>query len=85
MDDVKARLDITADPPILVNLDRCDLCGACVGVCLPDCIVMTDHSLKIIGQECIKCGLCIPACPLEALSWNESGDDGSGEEVPSDG
>ena len=68
---VRARLDITNVPPILVNEKRCDLCGACVGVCPPDVMVMTDRSLKIM-DGCIKCGFCIQVCPLEALAWNES-------------
>ena len=67
---VKARLDITADPPILIDAASCDLCGACVGVCPPDVIIMTEKTLRIAGG-CIKCGICIPVCPLAALSWNE--------------
>lgn len=69
---VKARLDITADPPILVNPDRCDLCGACVGICPPDCIVMDEHSLRIVSADCIRCGFCIPVCPVAALKWNDA-------------
>lgn len=76
MTKLTARLDITADPPVLVNQNCCDLCGACVGVCPSDCIVMNEHTLRIIGMDCIKCGFCIPVCPLEALSWNE--DNGNG-------
>ena len=69
---VKARLDITAEPPILIDEAGCDLCGGCVGVCPPDVIVMTERSLRI-APGCIKCGLCIPVCPLGALGWNEAG------------
>lgn len=71
MSKIKDRSDINADPPVLVNPGICDLCGACIGVCPPDCMVMTDHSLQVIGHLCIKCGFCIPVCPIEALSWNE--------------
>ena len=70
---IKARPDITADLPVLVNPRICDLCGACIGVCPPDCIEMTEHSLTVIGHACIKCGFCIPVCPLAALTWNEDG------------
>lgn len=77
MGKIHARLDIKADPPVVVNPRRCDLCGACVGVCPADCIVMDERSLSVIGSLCIKCGFCIPACPLGALAWNE-GDNGDG-------
>jgi ferredoxin len=71
MPKVKARLDIVADPPVLVNPRLCDLCGGCVGICPADCIEMDERSLRIIGPDCIKCGFCIPVCPVKALSWNE--------------
>lgn len=73
MSKIKARLDITADLPILVNPRLCDQCGACVGICPADCITLDEYTLTVIGPDCIKCGFCIPACPVEALSWNEAG------------
>ncbi len=72
MSKIKARLDITAEVPILVNPRLCDQCGACVGICPADCITLDEYTLEIIGPDCIKCGFCIPACPVEALTWNES-------------
>jgi len=75
---IKARLDIAADPPILVRSRQCDLCGACVGICPANCIAMDERKLWVIGPECIKCGFCIPACPVEALTWNEGGIEGNG-------
>jgi NAD-dependent dihydropyrimidine dehydrogenase PreA subunit len=74
---IKARLDITDPYPVKVDPQRCDLCGACVGVCPPDVIIMTERRLFLV-EGCIKCGFCLPACPLEALSWNEPGDNGDG-------
>lgn len=68
---IKARVDITADPPILANMKQCDLCGACVGICPPNCITMTDRLISVETDDCIKCGFCIPTCPVGALSWNE--------------
>ena len=64
------KVRVTSDNPILISVEKCDLCGGCVGVCPPDCIVLTEHSLVIIGQECIKCGFCLSACPVGALVWN---------------
>lgn len=79
MSRTKARLDITADPPILVKARLCDLCGGCVGICPADCIILDEHSLRVDGPACIKCGFCIPACPVEALVWNEPGSNGDGK------
>jgi len=39
---------------------------------------MDERKLWVIGPECIKCGFCIPACPVEALTWNEGGIEGNG-------
>lgn len=70
MSRIKARLDLTAEIPIRVDDRLCDLCGACVGVCPPDVLVMTERTLKV-AAGCIKCGLCLPVCPLQALRWND--------------
>jgi len=55
--------------PIEVAADKCDLCGSCVGVCPPDCIILNEHSLVVDGALCIRCGLCLTVCPVGALSW----------------
>ncbi|MFN3821283.1 MAG: DUF362 domain-containing protein [bacterium] len=79
---IKARLDIIVDPPISVNSERCDLCGACVGICPANCIGMDEHRLWVELGSCIKCGFCIPTCPLGALSWNEDSEtDGRGVHI----
>ena len=43
----------------------------CVEVCPVDCIhEAADGSSKILyidPQECIDCGACVPACPVEAI------------------
>lgn len=57
--------------PVLVDLQKCDLCGGCIAVCPPNCIEMSERSLRIIGSECIRCGFCIPVCPLGALEMTE--------------
>ena len=48
---------------------------ACVDVCPVDCIHPTREErgfaeavqLYIHPTECIDCGLCVPACPVEAI------------------
>ena len=46
---------------------------ACVEVCPVDCIHYeegTDRKLYIDPDECIDCGACEPACPVNAI-WAE--------------
>jgi len=42
---------------------------SCVEVCPVDCIHGTDSDkmLFINPEECIDCGACEPACPVEAI------------------
>ena len=60
---------------------------ACVDVCPVDCIhpksdedgLEEAEQLYIDPEECIDCGACVPACPVEAIfaeedlpeQWNE--------------
>ncbi len=52
---------------------------ACVDVCPVDCIhprkdeeeFEAETMLYIHPDECIDCGACIPACPVEAIFVNE--------------
>jgi ferredoxin len=39
----------------------------CVEVCPVDCFYMDDKMLYIHPDECIDCGACEPACPVEAI------------------
>ncbi|MEK7791321.1 MAG: ferredoxin family protein [Deltaproteobacteria bacterium] len=56
---------IIAEPCVDVK-DR-----TCVEVCPVDCIKESpDGSSKMLyidPQECIDCGACVPACPVEAI------------------
>ena len=42
---------------------------SCIDVCPMDCIHGTDADsmLYIDPDECIDCGACIPACPVDAI------------------
>lgn len=42
---------------------------ACVDVCPVDCIYELDgeNQLYINPSECIECGACEPACPVNAI------------------
>jgi ferredoxin len=52
---------------IMVNRDRCGICGCCVPVCPPDAIVLHDAYLEIDHETCTECMKCIPVCPTRAL------------------
>lgn len=39
----------------------------CVEVCPVDCFCEGPNMLAIHPDECIDCGLCIPACPVAAI------------------
>ena len=52
---------------IIVHQDKCDLCGACVGVCPVDCIDLSETQLGIDNDICINCDHCVQICPLSAL------------------
>ena len=54
----------------IVN-DKCIKCKLmdCVEVCPVDCIYTTDddQQMYIEPDECIDCGACVPACPVNAI------------------
>ena len=43
-------------------------CGACAGVCTVDAIDVQELKIVVNDEKCIKCGLCVKACPVAALS-----------------
>ncbi|MDI1460757.1 ferredoxin family protein [Catellatospora sp. KI3] len=44
---------------------------ACVEECPIDCIYEGDRMLYIQPDECIDCGACEPACPVEAIFFED--------------
>jgi NAD-dependent dihydropyrimidine dehydrogenase PreA subunit len=53
---------VIADPCIDI-MDR-----SCLEECPVDCIYEGDRKLYIHPDECIDCGACEPACPVQAIS-----------------
>lgn len=43
----------------------------CVKECPVDCIYEGARALYIQPDECINCGACVPACPEEAIFFEE--------------
>jgi len=55
---------------VLVNEDKCYLCGGCAGVC-PALAIRVSSSWQFFEDKCISCMICIKACPVGALSYEE--------------
>jgi NAD-dependent dihydropyrimidine dehydrogenase PreA subunit len=45
---------------------------ACVQVCPVDCIYEGDRMLYIHPDQCVSCGACEWACPVEAIFHQDS-------------
>ncbi len=60
---------------IVINPDKCDLCGTCVSVCPVDCMEITEQYLVIDDQTCNLCEICVKVCPLKALSLSTGGEE----------
>ena len=43
----------------------------CVDECPVDCIYEGGRMLYIQPDECIDCGACEPACPVDAIYWED--------------
>ncbi len=55
-----------------VVTDHCTACRytECVALCPVDCFHAADDRLYIDPDACIDCGLCVAACPYNAI-WPE--------------
>jgi ferredoxin len=51
------------------NDESCVDCGACVGVCPTEALVLERPSMKVIfdPEKCVVCGECVPCCPVGAM------------------
>jgi len=52
---------------IIINQDKCTLCGACEGACPFGLISLVDDKIEI-ADGCNLCGACIDACTCDALA-----------------
>ena len=53
---------------VVVNEDKCYLCGGCAGVCPTLAIEVHSTGWEFFQDKCISCRICINACPVGALS-----------------
>ena len=54
----------------VIDPDECSLCGVCADErCQVNAIAESeDASYEVIREKCIGCGLCISACPTDAIT-----------------
>jgi NAD-dependent dihydropyrimidine dehydrogenase PreA subunit len=51
---------------MIVTVEKCMYCGACVGTCPENAIYLNDVVLEF-NSNCNRCGLCVRMCPVGAL------------------
>jgi ferredoxin len=52
---------------MIVSIEKCHHCGACVGSCPKNAIYLNDLVL-IFNEECNRCGRCVKVCPVGAIT-----------------
>ncbi|MEI6797173.1 MAG: 4Fe-4S binding protein [Methanomassiliicoccales archaeon] len=52
---------------MIVSIEKCMHCGACVGSCPQNAIYLNEVVL-VFNDQCNRCGRCVKACPVGALT-----------------
>ena len=52
---------------VQIDNSKCIKCGACVGVCPVNALILTEEGVKFDIAKCIKCGACKKICPANAI------------------
>ncbi len=60
---------------VYTNKAKCRDCYRCVRVCPVNAIKMENGQAKVIPENCISCGTCIPECPQHAKSYSKQIDE----------
>jgi formate hydrogenlyase subunit 6/NADH:ubiquinone oxidoreductase subunit I len=54
---------------IVLDEERCVVCGLCTAVCKPDALSLSsDGSLTFDKDACVYCEACVVACPRRAIT-----------------
>jgi ferredoxin len=57
---------------IIIDLSKCDVCGACVNACPAHAITRKGDTVVIDESLCTLCKRCFDVCPLGAISEEKS-------------
>lgn len=52
---------------IVINHEKCTLCGKCIEACPMNLIKKVGNKMKIDNSRCIKCRMCITVCKNDAI------------------
>jgi ferredoxin len=55
---------------VIIDQERCTVCGACVSVCKGGPLYIDNHRLMVdqeLGFGCIACAACAAVCPTDAI------------------
>ena len=55
------------------NSSKCVYCGACVGVCPTQALMLKDVRIVVDEAKCISCGACVKICPVGAMELEKKG------------
>jgi len=55
------------DTPILFCMHCKPSDAPCIKICSEDAIEVLGGAITINGEKCIKCGDCVPVCPINII------------------
>jgi pyruvate formate lyase activating enzyme len=55
-------------PELLLDAERCSVCGKCVKVCDKRAVKVIDGEVVLSREKCDLCGRCVDVCPSKAIS-----------------
>jgi Fe-S-cluster-containing hydrogenase component 2 len=50
------------------KIDICEVKAQCIDVCPENALVRGDDYPEVVDSACNDCGICVPVCPVQALS-----------------